>query len=242
MHSTIALSGGDRYRPATSRTFSTKYGSVESLNVSARCGLSPNARQIRPTADGDNPLARAIRRVLQWVALVGRVSSVRVTTRSTSASVTVRGAPGRGSSVSPSSRRATNRLRHVPTVAAQTPSRSATALLEVSPAQARTIRARRARRWVLLGRLAQRVRAWRSSSESTNSGFGRAIPPPFLGGSSEPAGTGQHDGLCQGLLTQDTSGQSSRSMAHLAVRVHTRKVPGNANSFHHHTLRTIAIR
>src|SRR5207302_10203531 len=80
-HSTTALSGGDRYRPTMSRTFSTKYGSADSLNVSARCGLSPNARQIRPTADWDIPVARAIRRVLQWVALAGLVSSVRVTTR-----------------------------------------------------------------------------------------------------------------------------------------------------------------
>ena len=50
-HRTMARSGGVRYSPTTSRTFSTKYGSVESLNVSARCGFRPNARQIRPTAD-----------------------------------------------------------------------------------------------------------------------------------------------------------------------------------------------
>ena len=68
-----------------------------------------------------------------------------------SASVTVRGAPGRGSSARPSSRRATKRLRQVPTVALHSPSRGATAVLFGSSAQARTMRARRARRCVLLG-------------------------------------------------------------------------------------------
>ena len=34
-----------------SRTFSTNCGSVDSLKVSCLCGLSPNALQIRDTAD-----------------------------------------------------------------------------------------------------------------------------------------------------------------------------------------------
>src|SRR5262249_15791741 len=108
-------------------------------------------------------------------------------------------------SASPSSRRATNRLRQVPTVAAQTPSARATAVLLVPSAQARTIRARRASRWVLLGRLAQRGSVCRSSSDSTRSGLGPGIPHPFLGGSSGPAVSDQHTRLCNGLLTQDTS-------------------------------------
>ena len=37
---TIALSGGFRYGPIMSRTFSTKNGSVESLNVFCRCGCN----------------------------------------------------------------------------------------------------------------------------------------------------------------------------------------------------------
>src|SRR5271157_3542809 len=37
-HSTSALSGGLRYSPTTSRTFSTKKGSVESLKLLLRCG------------------------------------------------------------------------------------------------------------------------------------------------------------------------------------------------------------
>ena len=46
---TNARSGGARYKPTMSRTFSTKSGSRESLNVSLRCGCRPNARQMRPT-------------------------------------------------------------------------------------------------------------------------------------------------------------------------------------------------
>ena len=53
------------YRPTTSRTFSMKNGSLESLNVSLRCGFSPKARQIRPMVDWDKPVASAIPRVLQ---------------------------------------------------------------------------------------------------------------------------------------------------------------------------------
>ena len=73
-----ARSGGLRYNPTTSRTFSTKYGSVENLKVSWRWGLSPKARQIRLIAVCDRPagcLAIATRapvgRVLGRVGLQG---------------------------------------------------------------------------------------------------------------------------------------------------------------------------
>jgi hypothetical protein len=46
-HRTRAAWGGLRYSPTMSRTLSMNCGSVESLNASVRCGLSPNARQIR---------------------------------------------------------------------------------------------------------------------------------------------------------------------------------------------------
>ena len=48
--STTARSGGSRYRPTTSRTFSTNCGSLESFHFSCRCGLSPNACQMSCTA------------------------------------------------------------------------------------------------------------------------------------------------------------------------------------------------
>lgn len=58
-------------------------GSVESLKVSARCGLSWNCRQIRPTVDFDRPLCSAIDFRDQWVAFFGTCSSVVTTTAST---------------------------------------------------------------------------------------------------------------------------------------------------------------
>src|SRR6476620_4423109 len=62
-----------------SRTFSTNCGSVESLNVSVRCGCSENARQMRCTEEAETPDAFAMSRVLQCVAPVGFSSSVLTT-------------------------------------------------------------------------------------------------------------------------------------------------------------------
>ena len=45
--STSARSGGLRYRPTISRTFSTNWGSADSLKVSTRCAWRPNVCQIR---------------------------------------------------------------------------------------------------------------------------------------------------------------------------------------------------
>ena len=104
-------------------------GSGDSLKLSTRCGLRPNARQIREIADWLIPVAAAMDRVDQCVASTGLDSRVRTTTCSTASSVTVRGAPGRGSSVRPSSRSRTNRARHLPTVTLLIPSNSATAVL-----------------------------------------------------------------------------------------------------------------
>ena len=50
-------------------------GSVDSFQVSTTCGLSPNARQIRETADWDMPVAAAIDRVDQCVSSSGGVCS-----------------------------------------------------------------------------------------------------------------------------------------------------------------------
>lgn len=61
-----------------SRTLSTNSGSVDSLNVSLRCGCSENAFQIRCTVEGANPDARAMPRELQCVRPAGKVSSVAV--------------------------------------------------------------------------------------------------------------------------------------------------------------------
>jgi hypothetical protein len=145
-------------------------GSVDSLKVSTRWGLSPKARQIRLIADCDIPVARANDRVDQWVASLGVVSRVMTSTCSTCSSVMVRAAPGRGSSARPSSRRATNRERHLVTVGREMPSRSATAWLLAPEAQASTIRQRNANAWLDLARRAQRCKVARSSSVSASSG------------------------------------------------------------------------
>jgi hypothetical protein len=73
-----------------------KSGSADSLKVSVRWGCRAKARQMRCTALRLRPLAVAIARVLQWVASAGVVSSVKVNTASTCASLIIRKAPGGG--------------------------------------------------------------------------------------------------------------------------------------------------
>ena len=119
-HNTTAASGGFRYNPTMSRTLSMNNGSGDSLKLSTKCGFRPNARQIRLTADWVIPVEVASERVDQCVALAGVSSSVLTITRSTSSSPIDRGAPGRGSSCSPSRRRSMNRRRHFPTVVRST--------------------------------------------------------------------------------------------------------------------------
>ena len=126
-----------------SRTLSTNCGSVDSFQVCTRCGLSPNARQIREIAVCDIPVALAIDRLDQCVSpFAGDSSSVLTITDSTCSSVIFRGAPGRGSSVSPSSRWATNRERHLATVSRATPSSAAISVFDPPRAHARMIRER----------------------------------------------------------------------------------------------------
>ncbi len=80
----------------------------------------------------------------------------------------MRGTPGRGSSPSPSSRRARNRARHLVTVVRLTPSRAATAILGPPSAQASTIRARSASPCAVFRRFAQFSSVRRSASDSTS--------------------------------------------------------------------------
>ena len=69
------LVGGFMYSPTMSRTFSISNGSVDSLNVSLRCGCRPNARQIRCIVVRPSPLAFAIPRLLQCVSPRGVFSA-----------------------------------------------------------------------------------------------------------------------------------------------------------------------
>src|SRR2546426_526654 len=128
-----------------SRTLSMNSGSLDSLNVLTRCGRKLNARQIRLTAVWLSPHRRASVRVLQCVASRGVVSSVTRITRSTSSSVIRRGAPGRGSSSSPSRRWPRNRVRHLPMVCLVSRSSRATPVFVLPAAHSSTNRARSAR-------------------------------------------------------------------------------------------------
>ena len=123
------------------------------------------------------PTWRASSRLDQCVAPSGTSSRVRTTTSSTWASVMVRGTPGRGSSPSPSSRRARNRSRHFLTVVRLTRSRAATAMLLRPSAQASTIRARSASPCAVFRRFAQFSNVRRSASDST-SGSSLVSPMP----------------------------------------------------------------
>ena len=156
-HSTTARSGGWWYSPTTSTTFTANSGSVDSLNVPAKCGLISNLRQIRPIVDGDSPLRSAIEARDQCVASSGISSSVAVMTSSTLSSRTDGGRPGRGSSHSPSSRCAANLPRHLPTVAGSTRRSAAACLFDAPSAHASTILARSASAWLVLARRAHRV-------------------------------------------------------------------------------------
>ena len=131
-------------------------GSFDNLKVSQRWGCRANARQMRPTVAALSPHTRAIERVLQCVASRGIDSRVVVTTRSTSASDTVRGVPGRASSSKPSQPDWRNRRRHFPTVTRVVPNSAATAKSLFPAALASTIRARRASAWAVFGRRTQR--------------------------------------------------------------------------------------
>ncbi len=155
-HSTTACSGGWWYRPTTSTTFSTKNGSVDSLNVPVKCGLRSNLRQIRPIVDFDSPLRCAIEARDQCVASSGISSSVAVMTSSTLSSRIDGGRPGRGSSCRPSRRRAMNRARHRSTVDSSTPRSAATCLFVPPSALRSTIFARSARYWAVFARRAHR--------------------------------------------------------------------------------------
>src|SRR5271166_4870504 len=128
---------------------------------------------MRLTALWLSPQRLAIERVAQCVASGGRFSNVRVSTCSTSASLILRGAPGRGSSSSPSKRRATKRPRHLPTAGLLSRISALTCVFVLPAAQARMTRARKARAWAELGRRAHRSRVSCSWELKINSGIGR---------------------------------------------------------------------
>ena len=141
-------------------------GELERLDLMR---LERERRQIRLTAVWLIPVAAAIERVDQCVALAGCPSSVFTITRSTSSSLIERGFPGRGSSWSPSRPCRANRPRHLPTVEPIQPNSAAIAVLERPSAAANTIRHRNANACEPFGRRAHRSNVSRSSSVTTTS-------------------------------------------------------------------------
>jgi len=151
------------YRPTMSRVFSTKFGSVESLNVSLRCGSRLNALQIVFTLERDTPLALSMLLRLQCVASGGFSCSVLRTTSATISSVIFFFTPGRGLSLSPAIRCVRNRLRHLSTVCSRILiSSPISARVMSSRSSSRTTRHRWASACGVLGRRATRSSSARS--------------------------------------------------------------------------------
>ena len=114
--------------------------------------------------------------MLQWVAVAGMVSSVAVTTSVILSSPILRGAPGRGSSLSPSIRLVANRTRHVATVTRVVLNRSAMARFVMPLAASSTIDARIASPRDVFRRRARASSSLRSSSlSSMQTAFGPRI-------------------------------------------------------------------
>src|SRR5512132_3964102 len=123
-------------------------------------------------------------------------------TRSTSASVILRGAPGRGSSNNPGNRLRTKRCRQRPTVCRVTPAATAISPLVLLDAQARTSRARCARPCAVVGRRAHCSSVCRSSAVNTTGGVGRPVRIDVLRVYTKNAVTHQ---FVPSSPTQDTS-------------------------------------
>jgi len=154
-------------------------GSRESLKLSLRCGAKAKARHTRWTLLRLRPQAAANERLLQCVAFFGVDSRVMVSTRSTSASLSRRGVPGRGSSNKPSSPLFTKRVRHLPIVCLVTRKRSDTVVLLSPAAHARMMRARCASAWLVFGLRVHCFSVSRSSSLKLNGGIGRPVRISF---------------------------------------------------------------
>jgi hypothetical protein len=110
------------------------------------------------------PTAAAIARNDHCVASGGVVSSVRRIVSAISSSPMRRGAPLRGSSRSPSTRRSAKRRRHFPTVFSSAPTARAITWFSMPAAAASTIRARRAKPCAVRRRFAKPSSSARSRS------------------------------------------------------------------------------
>src|SRR6266542_3160326 len=166
-HSTTALSGGFRYSPTTSVSFSRNRLSLETLKV-------------RTTVAGLTPATFAMERVDQWVSPFGFVLVVRRMTSATFCAG-MEGLRPRPPSIlvragGPSWE---NRRRHRITVGRDTPTSAETPLFDRPLAAARMIRARVTMLWGVLPLLTHRSRSRWSSSEIATARAGCHTATPY---------------------------------------------------------------
>src|SRR6266545_5973110 len=197
--STIAPSGGWRYRPTTSITFSASLGSCENLNVSTRCGLRRSFFQIRRTVVAEAPTSFARRRVDQCVVASGALSVLAIRS-CRKPSPYVGGRPERASSRSPSIPCSAKRRRHSITVGTLQPRRRAMVACDWPSAAPRTIAARAASPCSVV-RLRRSPSSasrslWPSGSGSTRRGIARTLA--------------KLSAICNTLSAQNTSFKARR--------------------------------
>ncbi len=175
-HSTKACSGGLRYRPTTSTTFSIKCLSLLSLKVRHRCGFKPLLRQTRFTIARLVPNSLASVRQLQCVAFFGFLCVVHSMIRAVMAARFTAGRPPRGASFSiPARPLAQNLVRHLPTSKRSVPSFRAITLLATPAAACNTICARRTKRAGVLRPRDHCSNVFRCSSEMDRFGATRTV-------------------------------------------------------------------
>src|SRR6478736_1101120 len=173
----MAFSGGFRYNPTTSTSLSSNFGSLDNLNVSTRCGLSPRADHTCCTVDFDTPVAAAMVLQLHWVSPWGRQFKVRSTISSivSCGMDFLRPRPWRtwANLTSPSS---ANRTRHPLTDAGDTDNAWAIAVFAKPSAAINNARARTTSRCGADHELATVSRTSRCPGDTNSAGTGGRIP------------------------------------------------------------------
>jgi hypothetical protein len=167
-----------------------------------RCGARPCSRQIRLTVVWLRPHALAIDRVVQRTRPGGGGCSVMPITRATSCGLIRRGAPDRGWSSRPRTRRRWNRERHLPTACFDTRKRPATDRFDPPSRQARISAARRASRGLLP--CTHSCRLCRSSDVAASGASGRP------GGLRACGGSGVPRFMCMGSMETDRLSPAER--------------------------------
>ena len=159
----------------TSQNFSSKCGSVDSLNVRVTCGLMSFARHNRRTVSFDTPVARAMPRTDQRVRPAGGwVAPRMIRSRTSGPMLGLRPRPP--ASASPAIPAARKRRSHLMTTGRLTPSARAVAAWLTPSARLSTIAARWCSRCAAVGRCVTASSASRCCGVMLNVGVGRGMP------------------------------------------------------------------